>query len=137
MDRRDKYQRKLLWFWAEIGYDGERNTGEEERLTRETELGDDLTKACPLGLSKGSGRGDDGDDDSEEFDPPTDDEDIQSLQEDEDEMEDDDEEEGSGNRSKRKPRRKAKKAPSFEEELPEEASVCESPHAFKCPQKCI
>ena len=124
MDRRDKYQRKLLWFWAEIGYDGERNTGEEERLTRETELGDDLTKACPLGLSKGSGRGDEGDDDSEEeVGPPTDDEDIQSLQEDEEEMENDEEEEAPCSKKPRGKRGKVKKAPSFEEELPEEAAV--------------
>ena len=55
--RRDKYERKLLWFWAETGYEGERLAKDEEELTRTTEIAEGFTDKVALGLDQASSRG--------------------------------------------------------------------------------
>ena len=54
--RRDKYERKLLCFWAETGYEGERLAKDEE-LTRTTEIAQGFTDKVALGLDQASSRG--------------------------------------------------------------------------------
>ena len=40
--RKDKYQKKVLWFWVDTKYEGITRNAEEERLSRETGIGDAL-----------------------------------------------------------------------------------------------
>ncbi|CAE7770414.1 unnamed protein product [Symbiodinium sp. CCMP2592] len=50
---KDKYEKKLKWFWADVGYEGTLTETDREKLTRETEIasGSKVAKV-PLGLSR-------------------------------------------------------------------------------------
>ena len=124
--RRDKYEKKLLWFWVDIAYKGTHEEEESETLNRATDFGTSSSARIPLGLGTGTTAGggapppagsDDEDEGGEEDD---DDDDQQESGDDSDEMSDD----GRGRaKSKREPAKKKarfNKKASFGEELPEE-----------------
>ncbi|CAE7234080.1 STRN3, partial [Symbiodinium sp. CCMP2456] len=50
---KDKYEKKLKWFWADVGYEGTLTETDREKLTRETDIasGSKVAKV-PLGLSR-------------------------------------------------------------------------------------
>ena len=55
--RRDKYEKKLLWFYTDVAFEGVRSEKDEEHLDRSTELGETTSGKIPLGLSEASKRG--------------------------------------------------------------------------------
>lgn len=75
---KDKYQKKKLWFWCDVSYQGTQEETEREQLTRQTEIGSGCgVPQVSLGLSKlnpvdkdsddpdDDDESDDGDDESE------------------------------------------------------------------------
>ena len=54
VDRKDKYEKKLLWFYTDIAFEGVRSEKDEEQLDRSTQLGETTSGKVPLGLSKAS-----------------------------------------------------------------------------------
>ena len=133
--RRDKYEKKLLWYWVDTKYKGLRTEEDKEKLKRSTTLGDGTTSKVPLGLARGATK-------RGGPPPPTDSEAEESVNDDgEDASASDDEnhgESGSEDSSiKKRPRSKPKKSKGkakrrrsqgdFHEEVPDEA-----PGAYTC-----
>ena len=49
--RRDKYEKGLPWYWIDVKFVGKK-TSEEERLTTETQIGDEEVDEVAFGLSR-------------------------------------------------------------------------------------
>ena len=93
--RKDKYQKKLIWYYCDIAYEGVRSDKDEEQLTRDTMLGEGGVSDVPLGLGASLPN-------------------LSSDDEDDVEDEDDDEEDEDGEEPKQPPaklgKRKTKEA---------------------------
>ncbi|CAE7703123.1 unnamed protein product [Symbiodinium sp. CCMP2592] len=48
--RKDKYQKKLIWYYCDIAYEAVRSDKDEEQMSRETGLGEAQVSDVPLGL---------------------------------------------------------------------------------------
>ena len=129
--RKDKYEKKLLWYWLDTAYIGKMKSKEEEKLTRTTDLGEADVKNVPMGLTKPvASRGgpmppDFSDDDHVEITDDDDDDDDGSAADTDEDGEGDSEEPSSGGKNKspkRSKRNKGKKSgsKSFDEEVPDE-----------------
>ena len=75
--RKDKYQKKLLWYWCDIAYEGTKASKDEEELIRDTSLCDGArVSEVPLGLeSKLPDSDEEVDNDADDDDDDNDDED--------------------------------------------------------------
>ena len=126
--RKDKYERKLLWFYVDISFTGTHEEEDEEQLHRSTDFGEADARRIPLGLGTNVSEGGGAppppisDEELEEMD---DDNDNENVEDDDDDdipgsSDDSDDERGSkGKPQKKKPKLNPKK--SFDEEIPEEA----------------
>ncbi|CAE7580999.1 unnamed protein product [Symbiodinium microadriaticum] len=74
---KDKYQKKLLWYWCDIAYEGTKASKDEEELIRDTSLCDGArVSEVPLGLeSKLPDSDEEVDNDADDDDDDNDDED--------------------------------------------------------------
>ena len=130
--RRDKYQRKLLWYWVDTNFEGKHREEDAEELSRDLELGESRAKDVALGLSKASVRGGG-------VPPPGEASEEESFAEliDDDDDNDDDDSRGEGSENTPEKPRKGKKnkarakasssrrcqVQALEEELPGEAHL--------------
>ena len=86
--RKDKYQKKLLWYWCDIAYEGTKASKDEEELIRDTSLGDDArVSEVPLGLqsklpemNSDEEEDNDADDDDDDNDDEEDEEGVEMKQ---------------------------------------------------------
>ena len=136
--RRDKYEKKLLWYWVDTKYKGLRTEEDVERLRRSTTLGEGTTTKVPLGLARGATK-------KGGPPPPSDSDDgCDSASEGEDAslMDDADNGESGSEASPKRSRRKSKKPRAskrrrsrddFHEEVPDEAPGVHTCEAVVCP----
>ncbi|CAE7029678.1 unnamed protein product, partial [Symbiodinium sp. KB8] len=75
--RKDKYEKKLLWYWCEIGYEGTQARKDEEELVRDTTISDGAPVCdVPFGLGSSLPKLEsDAEDDQDDEDDEDDDED--------------------------------------------------------------
>ena len=108
--RKDKYEKKLLWYWCDIAYEATKATKDEEELIRETDICDGAP-VSDVGFGLGSALPNlDSDDES--------DSDDQDDDEDDDEEKDDEAEEPKAKLARRKSKE------SQQQEDPDEATCC-------------
>ena len=120
-NRKDKYEKHLLWYWVDTAYTGKQKSTDMEELSRQTELGETSISTVPLGLSRpATKRGGPAPPDSE--DESDDHESIDQESSEESDEERPDSEMKSSRKSSKCKQPKAKKSKSFEEEYPEQAS---------------
>ena len=129
--RKDKYEKKILWFWVDVAVEeGTRTEGDKEELERSTELGEALAGQCKFGLGKspsaggfapapGAGSSNDSEDDEGE-----DSEDPESEETDEGKTPAPKPKRPASNSSKGKGPQKKPRCNDFVEELPEEDIGC-------------
>ena len=130
--RKDKYERKVLWFYVDISFTGTHEEEDEEQLHRSTDFGEADARRIPLGLGTNVSEGGGAppppisDEELEEMDDDNDNENGEDDDDDDDDddipgsSDDSDDERGSkGKPQKKKPKLNPKK--SFDEEIPEEA----------------
>ncbi|CAE7683889.1 unnamed protein product [Symbiodinium necroappetens] len=102
---KDKYQKKLLWYWCDIAYEGVQAKKDEEELTRDTAIssGSRVTEV-PLGLGASL--------------PALDsDEDMNDADDDEDDDEDEDGEEAEDSKQPKLGKRKSKEQLDVHEDM--------------------
>eukprot|EP00439_Symbiodinium_sp_Y106_P037270 s898_g4.t1 len=108
--RKDKYEKKLLWYWCDIAYEGTKATKDEEELIRETDICDGAP-VSDVGFGLGSALPNLDSDDENDSDDQDDDED-------DDEEKDDEAEEPKAKLARRKSKE------SQQQEDPDEATYC-------------
>ena len=111
--RKDKYQKKLLWYWCDIAYEGVEAKKDEEELARETSIADGTRVTdVPFGLGSSLPNMDS-------------DEDMDDAEDDEDDDEEEDEE-GEDTKQPKLGKRKSKEnvAEDLEEATTPKISLC-------------
>lgn len=111
--RKDKYQKKLLWYWCDIAYEGVEAKKDEEELARETSIADGTRVTdVPFGLGSSLPNMDS-------------DEDMDDAEDDEDDDGEEDEE-GEDTKQPKLGKRKSKEnvAEDLEEATTPKISLC-------------
>ena len=106
--RKDKYEKKLLWYWCEIGYEGTQARKDEEELVRDTTISDGAP-VCDVPFGLGSSL-------------PKLESDAEDDQDDEDDEDDDEDKDGEAAEEAKPKIGKRRSKDTLQQEEPDEAT---------------